>query len=99
MRKIGVCVVWSAGSFDYGAAPERPETKPVEQQLEFSGSTSQTPAEKLRRSHLLIAKTAELFGVSASDIVKVSKPGGKEVPMRLDEVLNRLGEPKTKERN
>ena len=48
------------------------------------------PAAKLRRSASLIEKAAELFGVAGDDIVKVSNPGGPEVPMRLDDLLMRM---------
>jgi hypothetical protein len=46
--------------------------------------------ERLRLSAARIRRAAELFGVAADDIVKVSRPGGEEVPMRLDELLERM---------
>jgi hypothetical protein len=46
--------------------------------------------DQLRASAAKISRAAGLFGVAGDEIVKVSRPGGAEVPMRLDELLQRM---------
>ena len=49
-----------------------------------------TDAESLREAAATIAKAAEVFGIGADEIVKVTTPKGREIPMRLDELLKRM---------
>jgi hypothetical protein len=42
----------------------------------------------------LIRAAARIFGISSGATVKVARPGGPEVPIRLDELLKRMVGPR-----
>jgi hypothetical protein len=58
-------------------------------------------AEKLAREAAIIVSAAEMFCIAPGAMVKVRKWNGPWVPMRLDELLNRMKHPKPRmpERN